>query len=107
MAAIRLAYVGGGSTRAPGTVASLITRGASFAGSEIVLIDLDADHLRIVERLARRMIDVRGLDLRIRSRTSGVAGLRDADVVLASFRPGGFEARVLDETIPLRHGVIG
>ena len=107
MAAIRLAYVGGGSTRAPGTVASLIARGASFAGSEIVLIDLDADHLRIVERLARRMADVRGVDLRIRSTTSRAVGLRDADIVLASFRPGGFEARVLDETIPLRHGVLG
>jgi 6-phospho-beta-glucosidase len=33
--------------------------------------------------------------------------LRDADAVLTSFRPGGFEARVLDERIPLRHGVIG
>jgi 6-phospho-beta-glucosidase len=107
MAAIRLAYVGGGSTRAPGTVASLIVRGAAFSGSEVVLIDLDDDHLAVVERLARRMADVRGLDLRIRSTTSRIDGLRDADVVLASFRPGGFEARVLDESIPLRHGVIG
>jgi 6-phospho-beta-glucosidase len=107
MAAIRLAYVGGGSTRAPGTIASLIVRGAAFAGSEVVLIDLDRVHLRIVERLARRMADARGVDIRIRSTTDRREGLRDADVVLASFRPGGFEARVLDETIPLRHGVIG
>jgi 6-phospho-beta-glucosidase len=27
--------------------------------------------------------------------------------VLTSFRPGGFEARYLDESIPLKHGVIG
>jgi 6-phospho-beta-glucosidase len=107
MAAIRLAYVGGGSTRAPGTVASLIVRGAAFAGSEVVLVDLDPDHLAIVERLARRMVEVRGLDLRISSTTDRATGIADADVVLASFRPGGFEARVLDETIPLRHGVIG
>src|SRR5690242_6615381 len=107
MAAIRLAYVGGGSTRAPGTVASLIVRGASFSGSEVVLIDLDEDHLGVVERLARRMASVRGVDLRIRSTTDRVDGLRDADVVLASFRPGGFEARAVDERIPLRHGVIG
>jgi 6-phospho-beta-glucosidase len=107
MARIKLAYIGGGSTRAPGTLASLIARGASFAGSEVVLVDLDRAHLEIVERLARRMAEVRGLDIRIRSTTDRVDGLRDADVVLASFRPGGFEARVLDETIPLRHGVIG
>ncbi|HEY8439079.1 MAG TPA: hypothetical protein VIK65_10755 [Candidatus Limnocylindrales bacterium] len=107
MAAIRLAYMGGGSTRAPGTVAAIVVRGAAFTGSEVVLVDLDADHLAIVERLARRMADARGVDLRIRSTTDRRAGLRDADVVLASFRPGGFEARILDETIPLRHGVIG
>ena len=27
--------------------------------------------------------------------------------MLTSYRPGGFEARVLDERIPLQHGVIG
>lgn len=107
MTAIKLAYVGGGSTRAPGTLASLIDRGAAFAGSEIVLVDLDLAHLAIVERLARRMAGARGLDLRIRSTTDRVDALRDADFVLASFRPGGFEARILDEKIPLRHGVIG
>jgi 6-phospho-beta-glucosidase len=107
MARIKLTYVGGGSTRAPGTVASLIVRGAGFSGSEVVLVDLDPEHLGVVERLARRMADVRGLDLRISSTTDRVAGLADADVVLASFRPGGFEARALDERIPLRHGVIG
>ena len=107
MAAIRLTYIGGGSTRAPGTVASLIVRGAAFAGSEIVLVDLDEGRLDIVQRLARRMAEVRGLDLRITTTTDRVAGLTDADIVLASFRPGGFEARMLDERIPLRHGVIG
>ena len=35
------------------------------------------------------------------------AGLDGCDAVLTSYRPGGFEARVLDERIPLSHGVIG
>ena len=107
MARIKLTYIGGGSTRAPGTVASLIVRGAAFSGSEISLVDLDPDHLAVVERLAKRMAAIRDLDLRITATTDRVEGLRDADIVLASFRPGGFEARVLDETIPLRHGVVG
>ena len=107
MARIRLVYIGGGSTRAPGTVAALIARGAAFSGSEVVLVDLDADRLATVERLARRMAAVRDLDLRVSTTTDRRAGLRDADIVLASFRPGGFEARVLDETLPLRHGVLG
>ena len=107
MARIKLAYVGGGSTRAPGTVASLITRGERFDGSDVVLVDLEPRRLDTVRRLALRMAEVRGLDVRVTATTDRAAGLRDADIVLTSFRPGGFEARILDERIPLRHGVIG
>src|SRR5947208_14711911 len=48
-----------------------------------------------------------GVDLRIRATTDRRSGLADCDAVLTSFRPGGFEARYLDESIPLKHGVIG
>ncbi|HYH92877.1 MAG TPA: hypothetical protein VD763_06940 [Candidatus Saccharimonadales bacterium] len=107
MASIRLTYIGGGSTRAPGTVAAMIERGAAFVGSEIVLVDLDERRLDTVRRLATRMAAARGVDLRFRTTTDRVDGLTDADIVLTSFRPGGFHARALDESIPLRHGVIG
>ena len=108
MARIKLAYLGGGSTRAPGTMAAFIhNHGPSFEGSEICLVDLVPERLEIVERLARRMAAARGLDLRFNATTDRVAGLTDADALLSSYRPGGFEARVLDERIPLNHGVIG
>jgi 6-phospho-beta-glucosidase len=81
--------------------------GSRFEGSEVVLIDLVPDHLAIVERIATRMARARGLDIRFRSTTDLREGLTDVDAVLSSYRPGGFEARVLDERIPLRHGVIG
>ena len=107
MAAIKLTYIGGGSTRAPGTVAALVMRGAAFAGSEVSLVDLDERRLDTVRRIAEGMARARGVDLRVSTTTDRGAGLRDADVVLTSFRPGGFEARALDESIPLKHGVIG
>jgi 6-phospho-beta-glucosidase len=108
MASIKLAYVGGGSTRAAGTMAAFIhNHGSRFAGSEVVLIDLDAAHLDIVRRLAERMTAARGLDLRFEVTTDRRAGLADVDAVLSSYRPGGFEARRLDERIPMAHGIIG
>jgi 6-phospho-beta-glucosidase len=107
MAAIKLTYIGGGSTRAPGTVAALVLRGAAFAGSQVTLVDLDPRRLDVVRRIALGMARRRGVDLRVTTTTDRAEGLRDADVVLTSFRPGGFEARALDESIPLRHGVIG
>src|SRR5690242_6017774 len=88
-------------------MASFLHQGENFDGSEVVLIDLDADRLDLVRRLAERMASARGLDIRITATTDRRAGLADADAVLSSFRPGGFVARVQDERIPLRHGVIG
>lgn len=109
MAKIKLAYIGGGSTRGPGTMASFIHQGKNFDGSEVVLIDLpgSAERLALVKQIADKMVRARGLDIKISTTTHRRAGLQDCDAVLTSFRPGGFEARVLDERIPLKHGVIG
>ena len=107
MARIRLAYIGGGSTRAPGTLASFIEQGENFEGSEVVLIDLDEERLGLVQTIAQKLAVARGLDLTITATTDRRAGLAESDAVLTSFRPGGFEARHLDESIPLKHRVIG
>jgi 6-phospho-beta-glucosidase len=53
------------------------------------------------------MARVHGIDLTVSCTTDRRAGLQDCDAVLTSFRPGGFEARYLDESIPLKHGIIG
>lgn len=107
MARIKVAYIGGGSTRAPGCIAGWLSQGENFRGSEIVLIDIDEQRLAIVRELAQKMADARSLDIRFAATTDRAAGLEDCDAVLSSFRPGGFEARHLDESIPLKHGVIG
>lgn len=107
MARIKVAYIGGASTRAPGTMASFVGQGENFDGSEVVLIDIDAERLAVVKTLSEKMARLRGLDLTVTATTDRRLGLRDCDAVLTSFRPGGFEARHLDESIPLRHGVIG
>jgi 6-phospho-beta-glucosidase len=107
MASLNIAYIGGGSTRAPGTVASFILQAENFKGSTITLIDQHKDRLELVQRLATKMAATHGADIRICTTTNLEDGLRDADAVLSSFRPGGFEARYLDESIPLKYGVIG
>jgi 6-phospho-beta-glucosidase len=107
VARLKIAYIGGGSTRGAGTMASFIEQGENFGGSEIVLIDLDAERLDLIRRLSQRMAAAKGADLTVSATTDRRAGLEDCDAILTSYRPGGFEARVLDERIPLSHGVIG
>ena len=107
MARIKVAYIGGGSTRAAGTMASFVQQGENFAGSEVVLIDLDKERLELVQTIAQKMARARGLNLTFTTTTERRDGLHDCDAVLTSFRAGGFEARYLDESIPLKYGVIG
>ena len=63
MARVKIAYVGGGSTRGAGTMASFIEQGENFSGSEIVLIDLDAERLELIRGLAQRMAAAKGVDI--------------------------------------------
>ncbi|WP_323099546.1 hypothetical protein [Intrasporangium sp. YIM S08009] len=107
MAAIKLVYIGGGSSRGAGTMASFLAHGKQFDGSEVVIQDVNPDRLAAVETIANKIARSQGLDITITSTTDRRAALTDADAVLASFRPGDFAARALDERIPLKHGVIG
>ena len=107
MARLKIAYIGGGSTRGAGTMASFIEQGENFSGSEVVLVDLNAERLELIRDLAQRMAATKGVDITVSATTDRRAGLDACDAVLTSYRPGGFEARVLDERIPLDHGVIG
>ena len=109
MARIKLAYIGGGSTRGAGTMASFIhNNGAEFDGSR-------GGAGRPRRRPARADPDARREDgARPRRRPHDHGHHRpqgcassDCDAVLSSFRPGGFSARAKDERIPLNHGVIG
>ena len=107
MARIKMAYIGGGSSRAAGTMASFLWHGPEFAGSEVVLIDQDPERLETVRRIAEKLAVEGGDNITITATTDQRAGLADVDAVLTSFRPGNFAARALDERIPLKHGVIG
>ncbi|GAA2158981.1 hypothetical protein [Pedococcus bigeumensis] len=107
MAAIKLVYIGGGSSRGAGTMASFLAHGKEFDGSEVVIQDVNPDRLEAVETIASKIASAQGLDITISSTTDRRAALTDADAVLSSFRPGDFAARALDERIPLKHGVIG
>jgi 6-phospho-beta-glucosidase len=108
---LKLAYIGGGSAYAAGVVrsfaaAALRARDA-FADGEIALMDLDAGNLETVSALGRRMVAAVGAPLRITATTDRARALDGATFVLTSFRPGGLQARALDERIPLDFGILG
>ncbi len=108
MPARRIAIIGAGSAYLPGLVRGLLgDAAADLAGSELVLHDLDGERLRLMATLAARMLLAAGADVVVRPQPELRPALVDADFVLTTFRPGGMGARHLDESIPLRHGVVG
>ncbi len=91
----------------PGVIRGLLHRAGDLAGSEVVLYDLDSERLRLMETLGGKMVAAAGADLAVRTEPALRAALVDADFVFTTFRPGGMAARHLDESIPLRYGVVG
>lgn len=105
--ALKIAIIGGGSAYAPGIINAFIQRSKTFKGAEIALMDIDQNALSIVHALSRRMVAAQGIDLNITATTNQREAVARASYVLSTFRQGGFEARHLDETIPLKFGIIG
>jgi 6-phospho-beta-glucosidase len=101
------AIIGGGSAYVPGLISALLHHESSLALEEVRLHDVHHENLELVTRLAQRMATAAGSRLRISAHTELAAALREIDVVLNTSRPGGFECRRIDETLPLEFGIPG
>jgi len=106
---LKIAVIGGGSSYTPELIEGFINRQKELPVSDIWLSDIGAgaEKLRIVTALAQRMIDKSGADMRVHATLDRVEALRGADFVTTQLRVGLLEARIRDERIPLRYGVIG
>jgi 6-phospho-beta-glucosidase len=100
---MKLAVIGAGSTYTPELVSHL----SRLDVDELALHDVDAERLEIVGALARRMLEREGFAGGVVRTTDLDAALEDAAFVLVQIRVGGQQARLRDETVPLRCGCIG
>ena len=104
---VKIAVVGGGSTYTPELVEGFARRAARLPIDELVLLDIDAERLAVVGGLARRMLDRLGWPGRLTLTGDRDGAIDGADFVLIQLRVGGQAARLVDETLPPRFGVIG
>jgi 6-phospho-beta-glucosidase len=104
---VKIAVIGGGSTYTPELIEGLLARAERLPVDELVLHDVSAERLEVVGGLASRMLRRGGWSGRL-DLTSGLERAVDgADFVLIQLRVGGQQARLVDETLPLRFGTIG
>ncbi|EIT86370.1 Glycosyl hydrolase, family 4 [Fictibacillus macauensis ZFHKF-1] len=106
---IKVVTIGGGSSYTPELVEGFIKRYEQVPVRELWLVDIEAGHqkLEIVGALARRMVKKAGVDLTIYTTLDRKKALQGADFVTTQLRVGLLDARIIDERIPLQHGIIG
>lgn len=107
--ALKVAVIGGGSSYTPELVEGLLERHHELPISELWLVDIEEGmhKTQIIGDLARRMIKKAGCDINVYVTTQRKAALQGADFVCSQFRAGGIKARLRDERIAIKYGMIG
>ncbi len=106
---LKIVTIGGGSSYTPELMEGFINRKDKLDISELWLVDVEAgrEKLEIVGAMAQRMVKAAGLDWKVFLTTDRREALKDADFVTTQFRVGQLEARVKDERIPGKYGLLG
>ena len=106
---VKIVTIGGGSSYTPELVEGFIKRYDTLPVSELWLVDIEEgrEKLETVGALAQRMVKKAGLPMKVILSYDRREALKDADFVTTQMRIGRLPARILDERIPLSHGMIG
>ncbi|AYA77636.1 6-phospho-beta-glucosidase [Bacillus sp. Y1] len=106
---LKIVTIGGGSSYTPELIEGFIKYYDELPIREIWLVDIEAgkEKLDIVGNLAKRMVEKSGLPIKVYLTLDRRKALEGADYVTTQLRVGLLEARKLDESIPLKHGVLG
>jgi 6-phospho-beta-glucosidase len=104
---MKIAVIGGGSTYTPELVNGFLDRIKSLPLTELWLMDIDAERLNIVGGFAQRMVAAKGYPFKVVLTTDQRAAVKGAIYVTTQIRVGHMPARVADEYLGLRHGLIG
>lgn len=107
MKTLTITVIGAGSTYTPELIEGFIVRKDRLPLGELRLMDIDERKLGVIADLAERMVKKAGLAARVVRTTDLDRALDGADYVNAQIRVGGLDARIRDEKIPLKHGLIG
>ncbi|MBN2145829.1 MAG: 6-phospho-beta-glucosidase [Anaerolineales bacterium] len=104
---MKITVIGGGSTYTPELVSGFLERVNSLPLSELWLMDIDPQRLEIVGGFAQRIVAARGNPFRVVLSTNQREAISGASYVITQLRVGQMPARIGDEYLGLRHGLIG
>src|SRR5262245_27856739 len=103
---MKLAVLGGGGVRVPAFIRGLLSSGA-VAFDEICLFEPDERRRETTGRLAVELAGALGRPGTVRLTAGAEEAFASADFVFSAIRVGGDAARVVDEEVALRRGLVG
>ena len=107
MRALKAAIIGAGSTYTPELIEGFIARQESLNFRSFYLMDINKEKLDIVGSLAKRMLESKGFTGKVVLTCDLDEAVAGADYIFSQIRVGGLAARILDEKIPLKYGLLG
>ena len=102
-----LANIGSGSSYLPDIAEMLIEKRNELKVDQWRLMDIDEYRLNCTGKFVKKMFDDANMETEIILTQDLNEAVRDCDFVMTTIRPGLSEGRLLDETIPFKHGLIG
>ena len=107
MRELKAAVIGAGSTYTPELLEGFIERREYLNFTSIYLMDIDENKLGVIYGLAARMFKKAGVQCKLVQTLSLDEAVTGADYVFAQIRVGGLAARIRDEKIPKKYGLLG
>jgi 6-phospho-beta-glucosidase len=104
---VNLTIIGAGSSYTPELLEMLGIMRADLPLAKITLMDIDAERLRIMKGFTQRFLKNIAYDVEVKSTLDRVEAITGADFIVTQIRVGGNAARVNDEKIPLKYGLLG
>lgn len=97
----QLTIVGGGSAYAPGLISAFLKHKNEHSIKKIKIYDLNGEHARLIQTLCANLSRSWKSPITVSAHPTLDEALEGSHYVLNSARPGGLEARHVDETLPL------
>ncbi len=104
---MKLAVIGAASSYSPELLGGLFDWTGQIPVSEVWMMDLNPERLQITADFARRMTAKQGNPFTVHHTTDIREAVKGAAFVVTQIRVGQIQARIADEKLGLRHGIIG
>ena len=104
---MKVTIVGAGGFRTPLVYGALLQAAGRIGLQEVTLYDRDAARVLAMRPVLAGLASEQGMELPVRPEADLSDALRGSRYVLCAIRVGGLSGRVVDETVPLRFGVLG